>query len=268
MFHLHLHHINLSGYFWILLVLFPRDAVKLLYYGHPHILMGNIKTGIPGFDDILKGGLPEHAALLVSGVPGVGKTIMALQYIYEGLKNGEPCMFISCEIDEQSILTYAASFGLDIAHYTNDLLTIVYEPITGKVVTLGTIMNTILKRQIKRVALDSLTLFQYLETSDIAFRKQISDFISNMKSNGITLVVTSEREIGQLDNIVYRPEDFLFDGLVFMIKIRKGSTYERCITIAKLRSQEHLTGIYPFTIQHGGITIFPAQIPFSLIEQQ
>ena len=229
--------------------------------------MKSVKTGIPGFDDVLKGGLPERTAMLVTGVPGAGKTILALQYILEGLQAGEPCLFISCEVDEAAIITYAQSLGIDFSPY-NHLLTIVYEPITGKMVTFGNIMNAIIKNKITRVALDSLTLFEYLEKSEISFRKQLSDFLSNMKKHHVTLLGTAERSIGDLDNIVYQTEDFLFDCIVFVVKIRKGASYERCITVEKLRGQEHLTGIYPFTIKQGGITVFPEQIPFSLIDKQ
>ncbi len=229
--------------------------------------MGKIKTGIPGFDDLLRGGLQENTALLVSGVPGVGKTILGLQFVYEGIRNREPSMFISCEVDEQSIIDYAQSLGMDLMNYQS-LLTIVYQPITGKMLTFGTLVDTITKKKIKRVVLDSLTLFKYIEKSEMEFRQEIANFISSMKRCKVTLVVTAERDVGHLDHMIYRTEDFLFDGLVFITKIRKGASFERCVTIAKIRGQEHMTGIYPLTLDPEGMKIFPEQIPFSLVEQE
>ena len=58
-----------------------------------------IQTGIQGFDQLIYGGLPAGRSYLVSGEPGTGKTIFSLQFLLEGLKNGESAIFIS--IDEK-----------------------------------------------------------------------------------------------------------------------------------------------------------------------
>jgi KaiC/GvpD/RAD55 family RecA-like ATPase len=52
-----------------------------------------------------------------------------------------------------------------------------------------------------------------------------------------------------------------------MTRIRKGSSFEHCITIPKMRGQDHLVDIFPFKIGKNAIEIFPKQPPFSLIEQ-
>ena len=48
-----------------------------------------IRTGIDGLDDILSGGLPSHRVFLLTGEPGTGKTTLAMQYLREGVRNGE-----------------------------------------------------------------------------------------------------------------------------------------------------------------------------------
>ncbi|MEB3825270.1 MAG: KaiC domain-containing protein, partial [Desulfurococcales archaeon] len=48
--------------------------------------MERVKTGIPGLDELLYGGIPKRNVVLVSGGPGTGKTIMSQQYIFNGLK--------------------------------------------------------------------------------------------------------------------------------------------------------------------------------------
>lgn len=45
-----------------------------------------VKTGIPGFDELVAGGLPKESNILLTGIPGTGKTIFALQYLYNGAK--------------------------------------------------------------------------------------------------------------------------------------------------------------------------------------
>ncbi|MEM0353260.1 MAG: ATPase domain-containing protein, partial [Archaeoglobaceae archaeon] len=49
-----------------------------------------LKTGIPGMDEILNGGIPERNVVLLSGGPGTGKTIFGQQFLWYGLQSGEP----------------------------------------------------------------------------------------------------------------------------------------------------------------------------------
>ena len=111
-----------------------------------------------------------------------------------------------------------------------------------------------------------MTLFEYVYGNSVnEFRKGIISFIKQMKEAGVTLIVTSERQT--YDGLQYRPEDYLFDGLVILSLIRKGATYERVIQVAKMRGQNHMLNIFPLQIGKQGMTVFPNEVPFSLIEQ-
>ena len=60
-------------------------------------MIRKFKTGIQGFDDLLKGGLKERSSVLITGPPGTGKTVFALQYIIEGAKKGEGGVYITSQ---------------------------------------------------------------------------------------------------------------------------------------------------------------------------
>jgi len=77
---------------------------------------------------------------------------------------------------------------------------------------------------------------------------------------------SAEKKSINLDIMEYGPQDFLFDGVILLIKVRKGASYERCISVIKMRGQGHLLGVYPFTIGNKCIEVYPKQIPFSLME--
>ncbi|MBI2671137.1 hypothetical protein HYX18_04145, partial [Candidatus Woesearchaeota archaeon] len=130
-------------------------------------------------------------------------------------------------------------------------------------------MNLIKKKKIKRVALDSITLFKYVYgKSELEFRSGVRDFLINMKELGVTLLVTSEKGINDLDRINYETQDFLFEGLIFLTKIRRGNSFERVILVLKMRGQDHLLEAFPFVIKEGGITVFTKQLPFSLMSNE
>ena len=74
-----------------------------------------IKTGTPGLDTILKGGLRKGAAILITGAPGTGKTIIALQFIYYGAKKyNDNGIFITTEESLADLRANAKNFGMDI----------------------------------------------------------------------------------------------------------------------------------------------------------
>src|SRR3990170_8423909 len=75
---------------------------------------GRVKTGIDGLDEMLQGGLPENHIVAVMGSFGTGKTTLGLQFLVEGLRKNEPCIFISLEEDRDSIVKNASAFGWDL----------------------------------------------------------------------------------------------------------------------------------------------------------
>ena len=229
-----------------------------------------IKTGIKGLDAVLKGGLRQNSSILLTGGPGTGKTILALQYICEGAKLGEAGLYITFEETVESLREYADSVDLNLRELEKKgLVTLVQQPISDKkIMSIAAPLNVIRQKKIKRVALDSLTLFEYMHVAGtMDFRKEVLDFILRMKEAGVTLLATSQKATVNFDQLEYQPQDFLFEGVIVLTKVRKSSSFERCLSVVKLRGQDHLIDIYPFAIKKGGIEIFPKEIPFSLIEQ-
>jgi KaiC/GvpD/RAD55 family RecA-like ATPase len=229
-----------------------------------------IKSGIVGLDDILKGGIRKKSSILLSGQPGTGKSIFALQFILQGAKDNQPGIYITSEESIEAIREFAKSLGLDLDEFEQKgLITLMKQSITSKkILTLGALTAMIKRRDVQRVVLDSITLFKYgLEDKLSSFRKELLDFLDLMKESQVTLMCTSEKSGNDLDNPSYEPQDFLFEGLVVLMKIRKGSSFERVLHVAKMRGQDHFMNIFPFSIAPGGINVHKDQIPFSLIDK-
>lgn len=226
-----------------------------------------VKIGVPGFDEVFKGGIIKNSAILVKGAPGSGKTIFSLQFIYEGAKMGQAGLFITVEEDLDIIRSYSKAMGMDLEKYEKKkLIFLVKQPVTLKrLVSIAVPYNLMKKRNIKRVVVDSLSLFRYMSEDEIAYRKEILNLLEDM--NNVLFVATAEEKKEGVDNVDFTAEDYLFDSLIRMVKIRKGNTFERCAYVSKSRGQDHLTGIFPFNIQKGGLILYPKEIPFSLIEK-
>jgi len=232
--------------------------------------MEKTKFYIPGFDEILKGGVISDSTVLLIGSPGTGKSIAAFQFVYNGAKNGIPGLYIVSEENGSSLRGHMSSVGFDSKDLEKKgLLTIVEQAVTsGRMLSMEAPIKLIKKKKIKRVVLDSLTLFEFVYGTSInEFRKGLISFITQMKEAGVTLLVVGERQTVDVDGFEHRSEDSVFDGLVVLSKIRKGSTFERVLHIEKMRGQDHLIDLFPFQIGKGGIKVFPQQIPFSLLER-
>ena len=204
-------------------------------------------------------------ALLITGAPGTGKTLFALEFIKEGLKNNEPCLYITSEETADSLKKSAAAIGVDISKKKKFF---VYEQdVSSKILSLEKPHALMNANKVKRVVLGSLTLFEYVyHESDIDFRKGILNFIKRVKEQGATMVATSERLTINIDQMKYLPQDFIFEGLITVTRIRKSASYERVLTIEKMRGRDHELKLLPFTISSKGVLVHIDEIPFSLLE--
>ncbi len=236
-----------------------------------------LKTGVSGLDQILKGGLRRNSSILVTGAPGTGKTIFALQFIYYGAKTyNENGIFITTEENLEDIRQFAKNLGMDTSSMEKqEKIIFVQKPIVslkGGLSSIKGLLDLIKKRNVKRVALDSLIFFDYLYSSinddRMEFRRHVLIFLHQMKRAGVTFLAVNERSITDLDRLKYNMMDFVFEGFLILSRIRKGSYFERVITVAKIRGQDHSLDVYPLTINNDGLKILFDQTPFSLVEKE
>ncbi|MBI2499533.1 hypothetical protein HYV88_04800 [Candidatus Woesearchaeota archaeon] len=227
-----------------------------------------MKTGVPGLDKILKGGFRENASVLIKGAPGSGKTVLALNFIIDGAKNGEKGLFITTE-DLDDVRAYAKTLGMNLEKYEKEKkVFLVSQTISlKKLVSIATPLDIIERNKIKRVAIDSLTIFKFSTWgNELNYRKEILDLINSMRK--VLLVAISEEDFTSVDINGYQPEEYLFDGVIRLLKVRKNNRYERCIQVVKMRGQDHSIDIYPLIIKEGGMFVYPDEIPFVLLEKE
>ncbi len=228
-----------------------------------------IRTMIEGFDDISHGGLPVGRTTLVSGTSGTGKTLLAVQFLYNGIVYfDEPGVFITFEESPTDIIKNAYSFGWDIQQFVNAgklfILDASPDPEGQDVVgnfdlsaLIERIQYAIRKYKAKRVSIDSVTaVFQQYDAASVV-RREIFRLVARLKQVGATTIMTTERvdEYGQVAR--FGVEEFVSDNVVIVRNVLEGERRRRTIEILKLRGTTHMKGEYPFTITNSGINIFP-----------
>lgn len=228
-----------------------------------------IRTMIEGFDDISHGGLPIGRTTLVSGTSGTGKTLLAIQFLYNGITYfDEPGIFVTFEESPTDIIKNAYSFGWDLQQLVNDgklfILDASPDPEGQEVVgnfdlsaLIERIQYAIRKYKAKRVSVDSITaIFQQYDAASVV-RREIFRLVARLKQIGVTTVMTTERveEYGPVAR--FGVEEFVSDNVAIVRNVLEGERRRRTIEILKLRGTTHMKGEYPFTMTNQGINIFP-----------
>jgi circadian clock protein KaiC len=228
-----------------------------------------IRTMIEGFDDISHGGLPIGRTTLVSGTSGTGKTLFAVQFLYDGIKYfDEAGVFVTFEEAPNDIIKNAASFGWDLQKLINEgklfILDASPDPEGQEIVgnfdlsaLIERIQYAIRKYKAKRVSIDSITaVFQQYDAVSVV-RREIFRLVARLKLIGVTTIMTTERveEYGPVAR--FGVEEFVSDNVVIVRNVLEGERRRRTMEILKLRGTTHMKGEYPFTLTSNGINIFP-----------
>jgi circadian clock protein KaiC len=225
------------------------------------------RTGIPGFDEITRGGLPAGRPTLVCGSAGSCKTLFPMEFLVRGATLfNEPGVFMSFEESDEELATNVASLGFDLDQLSADKkLRLDYVFIerseieeTGEYdlealfLRLGYAIDSIGAR---RVVLDTLeALFSALPNEAIV-RAELRRLFRWLKERGVTAVITGERGDGKLTR--YGLEESVADCVILLDHRVQNQISTRRMRIVKYRGTSHGTNEYPFFIDEKGFSVLP-----------
>jgi len=225
-------------------------------------------TGIQGLDEITGGGLPSGRPTLVSGGAGAGKTMFGLEFLVRGATQyGEPGVFISFEETIPDLAENALSLGFDLHRLIAekklflDHVSISRAEIseTGEFDLDGLfvrIADAVRRVGARRVVLDTLeALFAELPNARI-LRAEIRRLFGWLKQQGLTTVITAERE-GHDKLTRHGIEEFVSDCVILLDHRIREEISTRRLRIVKYRGSTHGTNEYPFLIDENGISVLP-----------
>ncbi len=228
--------------------------------------MERIKTGIKGFDKLVSGGFPQGSVVLLSGQPGTGKTIFALQYLYNGVKHfKEKGIYLSLEENKESIMDQAKQFGWDFAKLEKEGHLEIITPKTFdlKKGYIEQLFIKISKLGARRLVVDSLSSLSikiptnYMELSevnDFAIKRFVYEFTDKLKSlNKVTTIITQQN----FESVAEKSElsEFMCDGVVKITFEPMGGKFSRSLLVRKMRRTKNDEDIHPVEISEEGIVI-------------
>ena len=229
-------------------------------------LLKKSPSGIPGFDEITGGGLPQGRSTLVCGDAGAGKTMFGMQFLVRGVTEGqEPGVFVAFEETEADLKKNVASLGWDLDALCEEKRLAVetvnvsseemaeagqYD-LEGLFIRLDAAIRDV---GASRIVLDTVeTLFGVFTDAHVV-RAEFRRLLRWLKQRDITAVVTAER--GEEGLTRFGIEEYVSDCVIDLSQNMRGQTTRRHLRIMKYRGSAHGTNAYPFLIGQNGIHLF------------
>ncbi|MBN2331165.1 MAG: hypothetical protein JXC85_05100 [Candidatus Aenigmarchaeota archaeon] len=238
-----------------------------------------IKTGISGLDGLLRDGLPVNSSVLISGGAGSGKTLLCLQILYNAVRKGKKCFYMSFEESEGKLKSHMAKFGWDLKGKEKDFVIKRFNlfDITRSIDALLAKQSGDLLIDVNPVLLpagfkpdiivvDSMTaIASAFSEKRETYRLYIEQLFRFFEEQEVNTFLISETE---QEPRIFSPtgvEEFLADGVIVLHNIRRGNVRENGLEILKMRGAKHEKKIAAMQIiENKGIEVYPDQEVFGM----
>lgn len=224
-------------------------------------------TGIPGLDDVLHGGLLCDRLYLLDGNPGAGKTTLALQFLLEGVKTGEHCLYVTLSETREELVQGAESHGLslqgiEIVELIADEKELdgqgeltMYHPAEIELTeTTRKVIDAIKKVRPARMVLDSLSELRLLAQNSLRYRRQILALKQFFIGRHCTVLLLDDRTAEgsdlQLQSIAHGVISLNHRAPPYGQALRQ-------LQVVKFRGSDFRSGFHDFAIRKGGLKVFP-----------
>lgn len=226
-----------------------------------------VSTGVPGLDEILGGGLPRHRMYLIEGDPGAGKTTLAMQFLLEGVRRGEPGVYATLSETEEELRDVAASHGWSLDGITicdlqtaeeslkaDSQYTLFHPSEIELSETTRTVLAAVERVQPARVVFDSLSEIRMLARDSLRYRRQILALKHYFTGRCCTVFLLDYRtpqggefQLQSLTHGVLTLEHLapLYGG------------QRRRLRVQKVRGVRFHDGYHDFSIETGGLAVYP-----------
>src|SRR5450631_524022 len=259
---LHTARITDAGYSVFPRILKPEEIIT------EHPLKRRVKTGVPGLDKLMDGGIPQGYSVLVAGPSGSGKTVLSNQFLVEGVKNGENGIVAVFEKRPNDYLRTTPR-GEEFEKLVGEKkLEVLYmRPLDLSIdETLLELRDAVKRLGAKRAVIDSLSGLELAlaPTFREDFRESLYRMMGALTGLGVTVMATVELADSYVD-LKFSPQGiaFLTDAIILQRYVEIDGKLRRAMAVAKVRASQHSKDLHEYEItSEGGIVVGQALIGY------
>ena len=237
-----------------------------------------IKTGVPGLDKLIEGGLVKNNLYLVTGPPGSGRTTFAIQFLIAGAQQNEKGLYLALTETPTNVIKQMSRYKFNLVNYVKEkkifFMDYTSELFEGAKKKTGSMEIEIFdleaekaapkglfeklepiinKTGIERLVIDSTFALTFLSKSRENESKQIAKYLNTLKQMEVTTILLSE----QIEQDIFKFEHYLSSGIINLHHFVNGEQNEltHAIQLLKIRSTKHDSLLHPIKFTDGGLKI-------------
>jgi len=224
-------------------------------------------TGVPGLDSILSGGLLKGHMYLVDGKPGTGKTTVGMQFVMEGRRRGERCLYVTLSETKAELEATAKSHdwsldGISIAEFVPDEASISEEEHytvfhlaqVELASTIKRLLAEIEQAKPERLVIDSLSEFRLLAQDAVRYRRQLLALKQYFAGRNTTVLMLNDQNSDNDDQQILS----IVHGVIRLSNIpRSYGVTRRHLEVVKIRASAYREGNHDYSLDRRGMMVYP-----------
>lgn len=233
--------------------IFPKLQLPLIH-GSSSV---RVLTGNDVLDDMMGGGVFSGSSTLITGPSGAGKSLSAIQFIAEGLRRGEACLYEGFEESREQIIRNAKGFGVDFEGYEKKGLLLIRSSYPGEKFIdehLMEIMGAIEAKGVRRCAVDSLSAV-YNSFPEEYFNSFSKRLIAYLKSREVTCLLTANTGSLTGDGKMDGRSTVMTDNILMLRYVEMQGELRRVMNVIKVNGSVHSKGLRLYDINAEGMVI-------------
>ncbi len=229
-----------------------------------------LSTGVAGLDEMLGGGIPAGHLVLVTGLPGTGKTTLALQFLVAGLARPEKGIYLSLDEEPDALRATARSLGLalepGLADRTVELIRLDPRETKSSLERLrASFRDELAAGHVRRLVVDSVSLLNMLSDNEPGRRATLFALANACRAAGTTALFTAEADPIHPEVSRDGLSEYVADGVILLGYQRSpdGPSVSLVLRVLKMRRTAHARTVQPYTLGPNGLVVNARAVDFS-----